>query len=180
MIVRWFPFVAFLLTIPIANWMIGNVGTFCTPYGVCLVPVGFGLSAPSGVLMVGIALVLRDAVHQAMGWKTALVAIFIGAGLSYAVADPSIVLASVLAFTLAEILNQVIYAPLYRKRLILAVLVSSTAGTIADSVLFLWVAFGSLEYLAGQIVGKMWMVGLATLFMWWRSQSHRIASIRRI
>jgi hypothetical protein len=26
---------------------------------------------------------------------------------------------------------------------------------------FLWLAFGSLEFLVGQVVGKAWMVGLA-------------------
>jgi hypothetical protein len=51
----------YALTIPAANWMIGNVGTFCVPDGPCLIPLGFGLMAPSGVLMIGLALVLRDA-----------------------------------------------------------------------------------------------------------------------
>jgi hypothetical protein len=60
-------FLAFIACIPLANWMIGNVGTVCAPpHGPCLVPVapwgpgGQPLMAPSGVLMVGLALVLRD------------------------------------------------------------------------------------------------------------------------
>ena len=57
--------VLFCLTIPAANWMIGNVGTVCAPSGPCLVPVAPGVMAPSGVLMVGAALVLRDLVHRA-------------------------------------------------------------------------------------------------------------------
>ena len=40
----------------------------------------------------------------------------------------------------------------------LAVLASSVVGLIADSVLFLWLAFGSLDFLAGQVVGKLWGV----------------------
>ena len=40
-------------------------------------------------------------------------------------------------------------------------------GLVADSVLFLWLAFGSLDYLAGQIVGKLWMVLLALPFIHW-------------
>lgn len=59
-------FALFALTVPAANWMIGNVGT-CIPDGPCLVPVGFGFEAPSGVLMVGAALVLRDIVHERLG-----------------------------------------------------------------------------------------------------------------
>jgi queuosine precursor transporter len=39
-----------------------------------------------------------------------------------------------------------------------------------DSALFLWLAFGSLQFLAGQIVGKLWMTALAVaiIFMWRR------------
>jgi hypothetical protein len=35
---------------------------------------------------------------------------------------------------------------------------SGTVGLVIDSVVFLWLAFGSLEFLLGQIVGKAWMV----------------------
>lgn len=145
--------------------MIGNLGTTCIPSGPCLIPVGFGLMAPSGVLMIGLALVLRDVVHRAFGGKMALLAIGIGTIISYFVAEPALVLASVLAFALAELLNQSVYAPLYRRRLILAVVLSSVVGTVADSVLFLWVAFGSLEYVYGQIIGKLWAVFAAATFL---------------
>jgi uncharacterized PurR-regulated membrane protein YhhQ (DUF165 family) len=165
-------FFAFLATVPVANWMIGNIGVHCVPQGPCLIPVGFGLDAPSGVLMIGLALVLRDMLHRAMGWHWALTAIAAGSVLSYAVAPPEIVFASVAAFAFAELLNQAIYAPLYRKRLIVAVVASSAAGTIADSALFLWLAFGSLDYLAGQVVGKMWMVAAASAFIWTRSRNN--------
>ena len=57
---------SFMACIPLANWMIGNFGTVCPPpHGPCLVPVwpwgpnGMSLMAPSGVLMIGLALVLR-------------------------------------------------------------------------------------------------------------------------
>ena len=59
--------VAFGLCIPAANWMIGHVGTTCVPDGPCLVPVAPGLAAPSGVLMIGLALVLRDLVQRRLG-----------------------------------------------------------------------------------------------------------------
>ena len=35
-------FAAFAATVPLANWLIGNVGTFCVPNGPCVIPVGFG------------------------------------------------------------------------------------------------------------------------------------------
>jgi uncharacterized PurR-regulated membrane protein YhhQ (DUF165 family) len=163
--IGYLAFFGFLATIPAANWLIGNVGTFCVPSGPCLIPVGFGLTAPSGVLMIGLALVLRDAVHRLLGWRQALLAIFIGTAVSYVFAPPALVLASAAAFLLAELLNQAVYAPLHRKRLIAAVVLSSLAGTVADSALFLWLAFGSLDYLAGQVVGKAWMVAAAALFL---------------
>ena len=35
------------------------------------------------------------------------------------------------------------------------------AGLVVDSIVFLWLAFGSLDFLLGQIIGKAWMVLLA-------------------
>ena len=31
-------------------------------------------------------------------------------------------------------------------------------GLVVDSMVFLWLAFGSLDFLPGQIIGKAWMV----------------------
>ena len=149
-------FAAFLATIPAANWLIGNWGTVCVPNGPCLVPVGFGLMAPSGVLMIGLALVLRDVVHRELGSRAALAAIGIGAALSSLVAPPALVVASVTAFLLSELADYAVYAPLAKKRLGLAVLASGVVGAVVDSAAFLIIAFGSLAYLPGQVVGKMW------------------------
>ena len=95
---RWIEGIVFLvafgLTIPAANWMIGNVGTFCAPNGPCLIPVAPHLMAPSGVLMIGIALVLRDLVQRRLGVAYSASAVVIGAILSALVAPPSLVLAS--------------------------------------------------------------------------------------
>jgi len=162
---------AFAATIPLANWLIGNVGTVCIPNGPCLLPVGFGLTAPSGVLVVGASLVLRDLVHEAGGAKAALVAIAIGATLSAFFAAQALVIASVLAFVLAELADLAVYAPLRAKRLWLAVLLSGLAGSIIDSTVFLWLAFGSLDFIAGQVVGKMWMTLFALPFLWLRRSS---------
>lgn len=164
-------FFAFLATVPAANWLVGNAGTVCVPDGPCLVPVGFGLMAPSGVLVIGFAFVLRDQVHRTLGAKAALLAIAVGAALSAMVAPPGLVVASAMTLLAAELLDFAIYAPLYRRRLILAVLLSSAAGIAVDSVMFLWLAFGSLDHLSGQIVGKLWAVAAATAFIWVRERT---------
>jgi len=153
--------VLFCLTIPAANWMIGHVGTICTEHGPCLIPVAPGVMAPSGVLMIGAALVLRDLVQRRLGVEFGVGAIVAGAAISAAIAPPSLVLASAAAFLLSEFADFAVYTPLARRRLVLAVVASSATGLVVDSVVFLWLAFGSLEFLLGQIVGKAWMVLLA-------------------
>lgn len=150
-------FALFAATIPAANWLIGNVGTVCIPQGPCLIPVGFGLDAPSGVLMVGAALVLRDIVHERLGALWALGAIALGAILSAFFASPALVVASVAAFALAELADFAVYAPLRKRHLTVAVLASGLVGSIIDSAVFLMLAFGSLAHIEGQILGKMWM-----------------------
>lgn len=157
--------VLFCLTIPAANWMIGHVGTVCVPNGPCLVPVAPGIMAPSGVLMVGAALVLRDLVQRRLGVEFGLGAIAAGAAISAGLAPPSLVLASATAFFLSEFADFAVYTPLARRRLVVAVVASSIVGLIIDSIVFLWLAFGSLEFLLGQIVGKLWMVLLAVPFV---------------
>ena len=149
---------AFVLCIPIANWMIGNVGTFCVPDGPCLIPVAPGLTAPSGVLMIGLALVLRDLVQRNLGVEWAVGAVVGGAILSAFVAPPALVIASTTAFLLSEMADLAVYTPLQKRGLVLAVFASSVVGLMIDSAIFLFLAFGSLDYIAGQIVGKAWMV----------------------
>jgi uncharacterized PurR-regulated membrane protein YhhQ (DUF165 family) len=153
--------IAFGLTIPAANWMIGHVGTFCALNGPCLLPVAPGLMAPSGVAMIGIALVLRDLVQRRLGVVYSAGAVIAGAILSAAVAPPSLVLASGVAFLMSELADLAVYTPLARRRLVAAVVASSLVGLVVDSIVFLWLAFGSLEFLSGQVVGKAWMVLLS-------------------
>lgn len=165
----------FTLTIPIANWLIGNVGTFCVPNGPCLIPVAPGITAPSGVLMIGIALVLRDLIQRRLGARMALVAIIAGTIISAFLAPPAIVAASATAFLLSELADFAVYSPLQRRRFVLAVILSSMVGLVVDSAVFLYVAFGSFDYLAGQIIGKAWMVLLAIpAIVWLRSRDARL------
>src|ERR1700750_2086333 len=95
---RWIEGLIFLvgfgLTIPAANWMIGNLGTVCAPNGPCLIPVAPHLMAPSGVLMIGVALVLRDLVQRRLGVIYSASAVILGAVLSSVYSPPSPVVAS--------------------------------------------------------------------------------------
>lgn len=163
---KFLVFLAYLATIPVANWLIGNVGTVCVPNGPCLISVAPGLMAPSGVLMIGAALVLRDAVQQLLGIRWALIAIACGVILSVLVAPPAMVIASATAFAIAELLDLTVYTPLRKRNLSLAVLASGVVGAAADSAIFLWLAFGSLDFIAGQLVGKLWMTIIAAAVLW--------------
>ena len=69
-------------------------------------------------------------------------------------APAALVLASGTAFALSELADFAVYTPLQRRRLTLAVVASSMVGLVVDSVVFLTLAFGSLEFLAGQVVGQ--------------------------
>ncbi len=165
----------FGLSIPAANWLIGHAGTACVPDGPCLIPVAPGVMAPSGVLMVGLALVLRDLVQRRLGLGWSAVAILAGAALSALLAPPALVLASAVAFLLSEMADLLVYPPLQRRGLVRAVVASSLAGLVVDSLVFLQLAFGSLDFLAGQVLGKLWMVALALpLLHWLRRRDARL------
>lgn len=168
--------VLFALTIPAANWMIGHLGTACVaPHGPCVVPVAPGVVAPSGVMMVGFALVLRDLVQRRLGAGISAIAILFGTAASALLAPPNLVLASGVAFLLSEFADLAVYTPLARRRLVAAVVASSTVGLVVDSIVFLWFAFGSLDFLLGQVIGKAWMVLLSVpLVAWLRRREARL------
>ena len=166
---------AYIACIPVANWLILHVGTVCPPDGPCLIPVAPGLMAPSGVLMAGLALVLRDLVQRRLSVAYGLAAIGVGTVLSAMLAPAPLVVASAVAFLLSELADFAVYTPLQKRGLVLAVAASSLVGLIADSLLFLWLAFGNLDFLSGQIVGKTVMV-LLTLpaIHWLRNRDERL------
>lgn len=150
--------VGYVLTIIAANAAISLFG---------MIPVGFGLIAPAGVCFAGLAFSLRDAVQETLGRRWVIAAILIGAVTS-ALLSPQLALASAAAFLLSELADFAVYTPLRQRSWLLAVTASNTVGAVIDSALFLWLAFGSLDYLTGQIVGKLWMTLLAVILiaMW--------------
>jgi uncharacterized PurR-regulated membrane protein YhhQ (DUF165 family) len=158
--------VVYIGTIFGANYAIANLGTQLTPGGPHTIPVGFGLVAPSGVLFVGLALVMRDMVQFFLGRHWAVGAIIVGAALSYFVA-PSLALASATAFLLSETADFAVYTPMIRRGWVVpAVFASGAVGLVVDSAVFLFLAFGSLQYIEGQVLGKLYMTAAASLVIW--------------
>lgn len=147
---------AYILTIFAANWSISAFG---------LVPVGFGLVAPAGVYFAGLAFTLRDLTQERLGKHQTLGAIVAGATLS-AILSPALGLASGAAFLASELADFAVYTPLRRRTWLGAVVLSNTVGLVVDSALFLALAFGSLDFLPGQVVGKAWMTALAVAMLW--------------
>lgn len=149
-------FVAFIATIWLANWAVEHWG---------VVGVGFGLVAPAGVYFAAVAFTLRDTVHRNLGRAWVLAAIALGALVSYLVSDGvtipggvmSLALASGIAFAASELADLAVYTPIRRRGWLPAVAASNAVGLVADSALFLWLAFGSEAFLKGQVVGKAWM-----------------------
>lgn len=156
-----FCLVLFVLCVPLSNWLILNVGTSCIPNGPCLIPVAPGILAPSGVLTIGIAFVLRDIVQHALGILYSIVGIVLGTILSATFAPAELAIASALAFFIAELSDLIVYTPLRKRHYCSAVLLSGLIGSAVDSYMFLLIAFGSTQYFAGQFIGKSLMVILS-------------------
>lgn len=140
----------------LANWV-------TTDYG--FISVGLGLSATAGTLFAGVTLAARDILQDTLGRWATLVMIVLGTAVSLAIASPEIALASALAFGFAELLDFAVYTPIRARARFgnrvwaLAVVASSIVGAVADTLIFLGVAFGAssiLPALPGQLVGKMW------------------------
>lgn len=167
---RYLAFAAFAATIPAANWLIGNVGVTCVPQGPCLVPVGFGLMAPSGVLMIGLALVLRDWLHEIAGSRWAFFAVLTGGALSLLFSPPALAVASAAAFTLAELADFAVYDRLRQRGKALAVMASQIVGAALDSALFVYLAFGSFEFSAGTTLAKLYAGALVAAYLWTRAK----------
>ena len=149
-----------------ANWV-------TTDYG--FIPVGFGLEATAGTLFAGIMLASRDAVQDALGRWAVLVIILLGTVVSLAISAPQIALAAALAFGFAELCDFAVYTPIRSKakfgdrRWAVAVVGSNIVGAVADTLIFLGVAFGPaaiMPALPGQLVGKLWAT-VAYLILGW-------------
>jgi uncharacterized PurR-regulated membrane protein YhhQ (DUF165 family) len=158
-------FAAFAGTVIAANWALGRYG---------VVPIGLGLQAPAGVFAAGAAFGLRDALHETSDHRWVLAAIATGAALSYAIEDAAtipggaapIAAASAAAFLLSEMADLAVYTPLRGRSWPAAVALSNLVGAVIDSALFLWLAFGDLGHLPGNVIGKYAMTAVALPVVW--------------
>jgi len=149
-------FATYLATIPLANWFINHIGSVGFPGGPHTIPVGFGYQAPSGVLLIGFALFARDLLQERAGRKAVLVAILVGLPLSVIV-NPVIAFASTVAFGVSELADFAIYDRLRQYSKSAGIFFSGLVGGVVDSMLFLWLAFGSIMFWQGQVIGKTLM-----------------------
>lgn len=157
---------AFLACIVGANWALSTFG---------VVPIGLGLMAPAGVYFAGLSFTARDVLREASHRRTVALLIVVGAGLSFLIEDGQrFAIASGLAFLLSESADALVYEPLRNRSRLLAIVLSNTVGLVIDSVVFLLLAFGSLEFIEGQVVGKAYMTALAVMgLLVWRALSQR-------
>lgn len=151
---KWVLLGAYIAMVPLANWTLQTFG---------ILVVG-ALLIPAGTLWAGLAFTLRDLVQEQLGRLWTVAAILIGAALSVFI-SPQFALASGVAFLASEFSDFAVYTPLRERHWLTAVAASNTIGLLVDSVLFLSLAFGSLEFLAGQIVGKGLMTLLAVVVL---------------
>lgn len=138
--------IGYIASIYAANWLLENVG---------FVTVWPGIVAPAGVYAAGFALTFRDFVQRHLGRHWVLLAIVVGAALSYTV-SATFATASAIAFLVSEAADMAIYTPLAERRhWLVAIAASNTVGLVIDSALFLWLAFSSLDHINGQLIGKL-------------------------
>ncbi|HUW00722.1 MAG TPA: VUT family protein [Acidimicrobiales bacterium] len=177
-IAGWAAFAAFVGTVYAANWALET-------YEIIDLPLT-GLTAPAGVYFAGLAFGLRDVVHETLGRRWVALAIILGASLSYVISDGAeipgghvtIAVASGIAFLLSELADLAVYDPLRARRWWAAVIASNAVGAVVDSALFLWLAFGSLNFIEGQIVGKIAMI-LPVLPLVWLARRYLLPGDER-
>jgi queuosine precursor transporter len=151
---------AYVGLVVLANWLASKY----------VVSVGFGYLAPAGVFAIGAVLVLRDWIQQLTNLRISLALVYVAGLLSWVVGNAAgwtslqrIAVASVVAFTLSETVEALVFTPLRRRSLTVGVVLSATVGNALDSFVFLEIAFGSQEFFVGQFLGKSWMVIAGTL-----------------
>lgn len=157
---------AFVATVYLANWTLER-------YGLIELPV-IGWMAPAGVFWAGFGFGVRDALHEAGGRRWVVAAIAVGTALSYWLGDGvtipggrvSIAVASGIAFAISELADLSVYEPLRQRQWVAAVVASNLVGAVVDSLLFLWLAFGAVDAVGGQIVGKALMILPALPLVW--------------
>jgi len=127
-----------------------------------LVKLPDGTMWPPVALLVGFVFVARDFAQREVGHKV-LLAMLVGVGISYVMADPFVATASAAAFLISELVDWAVYS-FTGKTLSQRILLSSLLGTPVDSAIFL----GMLGLLSP--VGILAMTTskmLGAVIVWW-------------
>ena len=145
----------------LANWL---ASAFVVP--VPLTPY----AAPAGVFCIGGVLVLRDWMQQIGGLVRTMPLVYAAGLLSWLVGDlagwtslEKIAVASVVAFTISETVEAIVFTPVRRRNLTLGVALSATIGNALDSYVFLTLAFSSTAFFWGQFWGKTEAIAFGVL-----------------
>ncbi|MEQ0560757.1 VUT family protein [Amycolatopsis sp. NEAU-NG30] len=152
-----------LLLVYVASIVIGNLTTTYLGFA----PAGFGLMVTAGTYFGGLALSVRDRLHDAAGIRWVLGGVVAGIVVSAIGGDLRIALASAAAFAVGESADLAVYTPLRQRRGFRRALVASNAaGALVDTCLFLVIAGFPLtaDVVAGQLLVKaVWVTGLCLL-----------------
>jgi uncharacterized PurR-regulated membrane protein YhhQ (DUF165 family) len=162
----------FVALVLLANWLASAyvVHVPLTPY-----------VAPAGVFCIGGVLVLRDWMQQLGGLLPTMLLVYAAGLLSWLVGDlagwtalEKIAVASVVAFTISETVEALVFTPIRQRNLTLGVALSATVGNAVDSYVFLTLAFSSTAFFWGQFWGKSESIALGVLLTFAR---RRIAPV---
>lgn len=146
---------AYVGTILAANAALQHVG-----------PLTLGpLAIPSGVWFAGMAFILRDLIQQEANrprrWVLGSIGVGTAASLAVSAGDGwRIALGAGAAFLVSELLDYRIFSRLRHRGFLTASTTSNVAAALVDTLLFLPIAFGSLAYAPGQVVGKLGVAGV--------------------
>ncbi|BAK38280.1 hypothetical protein MLP_52660 [Microlunatus phosphovorus NM-1] len=153
----------FLACIVASNWAITHLGVDHGPDAPRTIPVGFGLSAPSGVVFAGALFALRDVIHERLGSAAVLVIIIVSAPVTMIAASPGLAVASVVTFVVAETVDLLVYRRIRASGYATAAIASNLASSLIDSALFLGLAFGAAQALHGTLGLTLGKVGSSTI-----------------
>lgn len=139
--------------------------------------------APAGVFAIGAVLVLRDWLQQLRGLWWTMPLVYAAGLISWGVGDlagwtslQKIAVASVIAFSISETVEAVVFTPLRKRNLTLGVALSATVGNALDSWIFLTLAFSSLAFFWGNFWGKTEMIAVGTLLTFARRRWAPVAA----
>jgi uncharacterized PurR-regulated membrane protein YhhQ (DUF165 family) len=134
-------------------------------YGFSVVPLvklPDGTMWPPMSLVVGFIFVVRDFAQREIGHKV-LLAMLVGAGLSYVMADPYVAVASAAAFLVSEVADWLIYS-LTKRPLNQRIIYSSLLSTPLDSAVFL---FGIGHFSTAGVVTMTASKLVGAFIVWW-------------